>query len=93
MEIEIVTLDVKGNAKLTIPTDRQEQIQVKSRSVALRRVFDLKLRRIHLTEIILKVWVIYGLYVIDVCLVDLGINKYCWGGGEGFAGAVGWNGL
>ena len=44
MEIEIVTFVVKGSAKLTIPTDWQEQIQVGSRSVALRRVFDLKLR-------------------------------------------------
>ena len=58
MEIEIVTFVVKGSAKLTVPTDWQEQIQVGSRSVALRRVFDLKLRGIHLTEIILKVWVI-----------------------------------
>ena len=58
MEIEIVTFVVKGRAKLTVPTDWQEQIQVGSRSVALRRVFDLKLRGIHLTEIIIKVWVI-----------------------------------
>ena len=39
MEIEIVTFVVKGSAKLTVPTDWQEQIQVGSRSVALRRVF------------------------------------------------------
>ena len=58
MEIEIVTFVVKGSAKLTVPTDWQEQIQVGSRSVALRRVFDLKLRGIHLTEIILKVWLL-----------------------------------
>ena len=58
MEIEIVTFVVKGIAKLTVPTDWQEQIQVGSRSFALRRVFDLKLRGIHLIEIILKVWVI-----------------------------------
>ena len=43
MEIEIVTFVVKGSMKLTVPTDWQEQIQVGSRSVALRRVFDLKL--------------------------------------------------
>ena len=55
MEIEIVTFVVKGSAKLTVPMDWQEQTQVGSRSVALRRVFDLKLRGIHLTEIILKV--------------------------------------
>ena len=44
MEIEIVTFVVKGSVKLTVPTDWQEQIQVGSRSVALRRVFDLKLK-------------------------------------------------
>ena len=44
MEIEIVTFVVKGSTKLTVSTDWQEQIQVGSRSVALRRVFDLKLR-------------------------------------------------
>ena len=43
MEIEIVTFFVKGSTKLTVPTDWQEQIQVGSRSVALRRGFDLKL--------------------------------------------------
>ena len=44
MEIEIVTIVVKGSAKLTVPTDWQEQIQVGSRSVALRRVFDLNVK-------------------------------------------------
>ena len=44
MEIEIVTFVVKGSTKLTVPTDWQEQIQEGSRSVALRRVFDLNLR-------------------------------------------------
>ena len=39
MEIEIVTFVVKGSTKLTVPTDWQEQIQVGSRSVTLRRVF------------------------------------------------------
>ena len=42
MEIKTVTIVVKGNVKLTVPTDWQEWIQVGSRSVALRRVFDLK---------------------------------------------------
>ena len=44
MEIEIVSFVLKGSAKLTVPTDRQEQIQVGSRSVFLRCVFDIKLR-------------------------------------------------
>ena len=42
--MEIVTFVVKGSAKLTVPTDWQEQIQVGNRSFARRRVFDLKLR-------------------------------------------------
>ena len=58
MEIEIVTLVVKGSAKLTVPIDWQQQIQVASRSFAIRGVFDLKLRGIYLTEII--IWVING---------------------------------
>ena len=58
MEIEIVTFIVKGNVKLTVPTDWQEKIQVGSRCVALRRVSDLKLSGIHLTEIILEVCVL-----------------------------------
>ena len=70
MEIEIVAFVVKGSAKLTVPTDWQEQIQVRSRSVALRRVFDLKLRGIHLTEIILKVWVINRQNVVDVSICE-----------------------
>ena len=44
MEIEIVTFVVNGSAKLNVPTDWQEQIQVGKRSVALRLVFDVKLR-------------------------------------------------
>ena len=71
MEIEIVAFVVKGSAKLTVPTDCQEQIQVRSRSVALRRVFDLKLRGIHLTEIILKVWVINRQNVVDVSICEV----------------------
>ena len=71
MEIEIVTLVVKESAKLTVPTNWQEQIQVGSRSVALRRVFDLKLTEIHLIEIILEVWVINGQYVINVSICEV----------------------
>ena len=71
MEIEIVTFIDKGNAKLTVPTDWQEQIQVGSRCVALRCVFDLKLRGIHLTEIILKVWVINGQNVVNVSICEV----------------------
>ena len=71
MEIEIVTFVIKGSAKLTVPADCQDQIQVGSRSVALRCVFDLKLRGIHLTEIFLKVWVINGLNIVDVSICEV----------------------
>ena len=60
MEIEIVTFVVKGIAQLSVPPDRQEKIQVGSRDVALRRVFNLKLSEINLTQIVLKIWVIFG---------------------------------
>ena len=46
VEIEIVALVVKGSLKSTVLSYWQEQIQAASRSVALRRVFDLKLRTI-----------------------------------------------
>ena len=51
--------------------NKLKQIQVGSRSVALRRVFDLKLRGIHLTKIILKVWVINGQNVVDVSICEV----------------------
>ena len=70
MEIDIVTFVVKGSAKLTVPTDWQGQIQVGSISVALCRVFDLKLRGIHLNELILKVSVINGQNVVDVSICE-----------------------
>ena len=76
MEIEIVTFLVKGSVKLTVPTDWWEQIQVGSRSVALRRVFDLKQRGIHLTEIILKVWVINGQNVVNVSICEIELRCY-----------------
>ena len=53
---EIGTLVVKASAKLTVPHDRYEQIQVGSRSVTLHSVSNLKLNKIHLTAISLKMW-------------------------------------
>ena len=52
MEFEIVTFVLKGSANLTILPDQQQRIQVETRSVDLRFVFNLKLNTIHLTEII-----------------------------------------
>ena len=68
MEIKIVTLFVKGSVKLIVPTDWQEQIQVGSRSVALRRVFahgDTS-DRDHSQSQILN-----GQYVIDVSICEV----------------------
>ena len=58
MEVEIVTFVIKGSVKLTVPPDRQEQIQVGSRGVALSSVFYIELSGIRLTKIILKILII-----------------------------------
>ena len=58
MEVEIVTFFVKGSAQLTVPPDRQEKIEIGSSGISLSCVFDLKRSEIHLTQIILKIWVI-----------------------------------
>ena len=73
MEVEIVTFVVKRSAQPTVPPDLQEYmyIQEGSRSEALLHVFDFKLSRIHLTKIILKIWVIDGQYFIDICVCDV----------------------
>ena len=72
-KVEIVTLVVKRSAMLTFPPDRYEQIQAGIRIVALCIVFDLKLGGIHLTEIFLKVRIIYRQYFFDmsICEVEL----------------------
>ena len=70
MEVDIVTFVVKGNVQLTVPPDRQEQVHLWYRVVALFRVFDLKLSGIHLTQVIIKIWVIDWQYVIDVYLLS-----------------------
>ena len=60
VEIEIVTFVRNGSVKLTVPPDRQKLIKVRTRSVALCRVFDLEFKGIHLSQVILKLWVVYG---------------------------------
>ena len=61
------------------PPDRQEYIQVGSRTVAICRVFDLiyfRLNRLHLTLVILKVWISNRQYVTDVYVnVKLNFSK------------------
>ena len=54
MEVETVTFVVKGSAQLTVPSDRQEPIQVGNRGVSLCRVFYLKFSGIHLTQLFSK---------------------------------------
>ena len=46
--------------------DMEVELQVRSRSVALCRVFDLEFNGIHLAQVILKLWVVYGQNIIDV---------------------------
>ena len=71
VEIEIVTFVINGSVKLTVPPDRQKKFQVRSRSVALCRVFDLEFNGIHLAQVILKIWVVYGQNIIDVPVCEI----------------------
>ena len=61
----------KGCAKLTVPLDQYEQIHVRSKSVALRLVFDFKFSWLHLTEIILKSLGFNGQCVIYVSIYEV----------------------
>ena len=71
VEIEIVTFVINGSVKLTVPPDRQKYVQVRSRSDALCRVFDLEFNLIHLAQVILKLWVVYGQNIIDVPVCEI----------------------
>ena len=71
MEVEIVAFVIKRSAQLTVPPDRQELIQVGSRGVALILVFYIKLSGIHLTKIIMKIWIIDRQYVINVSICEV----------------------
>ena len=72
MEIEIVTFVVNGSVKLTIPPEgQQDKIHVRSRIVALCHIFDLKFNRIHLTQVVLKIWVVYGQNIMDVTVCEI----------------------
>ena len=71
MEIGIVTSVVKGSAKLIVLPNQHEQIQVRSRSVAVIHVVDPKLSGLHLTEMILKVRIINVQDAIDVSICEV----------------------
>ena len=74
MEIEIVTFLVPGNYEVERPYRLTgANLSRKQKGCNIRRVVDLKLRGIHLTEIILKVWVINGQDVVD-CIDMLEVN-------------------
>ena len=60
---------MKGQSLQTYPIDMN--IHVESRSVTLHRVFDLKLRRINLTEIILRSWNMNWQYAIYVSIREV----------------------
>ena len=74
MEVEIVTFVVKEKAQPTVPPNRQEKIQVGSRGVALSRVFYLKVIEIHLTKIIVKIWINDEQHVINVMICEVEIR-------------------
>ena len=66
--------------RVTAPPDRQKYIQV-SRSYALYRFFDLKFNGIHLAQVILKLWVVYGQNSIDVpvCEIEMRCQRFLFG--------------
>ena len=70
-EAEMVILVVKGSVQVTVPLDQRELIQVGSRSVALSRIFHLKLSVIHLPQLFLKVLIINLQWFIDVFICDV----------------------
>ena len=71
MEIETVTFFINGSVKLIFPFDLQKFIKVISRSVPFCRVFDLKFNGIHLSQIILKFWVVCRQNIIDVPVCEI----------------------
>ena len=73
MKIENAMFVINGSMKFTVHPDRQNQIQVRSRSVVLCRIFDLKFNGIYLAQVFLKVWFVYGQNIIDVptCICEI----------------------
>ena len=65
---------INGSVKLTVLPDRQKST-VRSRSIAIRRVFDFKFHRTHLVQIIFEVRVILWTTIIDVPVHE--INTRC----------------
>ena len=59
-----MTFVINGRVRLNVPPDRQNKIQVRSRSAVLPRVIDLKFNGIHEAKIIHELWVVYGQNII-----------------------------
>ena len=71
IEIEIATFVINGSMLFNVPPDRQILIQVRSRSVALCRVFELNFYGINLVQVTLNIWVVYGQNISDVPICEL----------------------
>ena len=75
MEVEIfhtfLTFFFTFVSKCAVPPDWQEYIQVGSIGIVRSRVFYLNLSGIHLSKIILLIWIIDWQYVIDVSICEV----------------------
>ena len=71
MEREIVMFVINGSMKLAVPPDRPKKIQVRSRSVVISRIFDLKFNGIHLAQVILNLWGCLWKNIIDVPICEI----------------------
>ena len=76
MNFGILSFVVKRNVKFTIPPNQQEKTHVRSRIVALWRFFNIKFNRNRITEVVLKVWIICGHYIIDVPVKHYDIKRF-----------------
>ena len=72
MEIEIDTFVINGSMTLTsLPIDKFKVNPGKKQKRCSCRVFDLKSNRIHLAQVIFKLWVVYGQNIIDVPICEI----------------------
>ena len=68
MEIEIGTFGHRWECEVDLLLDRQTEIQVRGRSVALCRVFGLNFNRIHLTQVNLVLWFLIDKHPRYACM-------------------------
>ena len=76
MEIEIISVCRKWKCEVDYSSRSTGQITCIYISEALCGVFDLKFNRIHLSQIIFEVWVVYGQLIIDLPVSEIE-QRYC----------------